>query len=79
MLKAYVLLETLPGSSPDVLSKLRKFKEMREVHRVSGPYDLIAVTEALDMQALSSVLEHQVQNVPGVRKTITCLVVPSAQ
>lgn len=76
MLKAYVLIETAIGTSPNVVGQLRAVEEVLYVDRVTGPHDIIAVVEVVDLPALHGLLADRVHPLPGVEKTITCVAVP---
>ncbi|MDH5451120.1 MAG: Lrp/AsnC ligand binding domain-containing protein [Candidatus Bathyarchaeota archaeon] len=43
--RAFVLIETKPGKEKEVMEKLLKYEEVKEVHIYSGEMDLIAVLE----------------------------------
>lgn len=73
MLKAYVLIETAMGTTQGLVSTLGAIHEVRSVHYVVGPYDIIAVVETVDLPALKGLLEDRVRSLPGVEKTTTCL------
>ncbi len=73
MIKAYVLIETATGSSPQLAENLRALSEVRSAHYVVGPYDVIAIVEAVDLPALRGFLEDRVWPLSGVAKTTTCL------
>ena len=75
MLKAFVLIETATGTSPRVVSLLKATPEVRAVHRVTGPHDVIAVIEVSDLEALGKWLERSVHSISGVQKTVTCVAV----
>ncbi len=44
--KAFVLVKVAPGHERDVMNRLMKFDEVKEVHIVPGEWDIIAVVEA---------------------------------
>ena len=46
-----------------------------EVSLVTGPYDLIINLEADDLKELGRIVNEQVQTIPGVTKTITCVII----
>ena len=48
---------------------------MKEVHSVTGPYDLIARVEGDDIGMLGEFIVSQIQNVPGVVRTLTNIIV----
>jgi DNA-binding Lrp family transcriptional regulator len=41
---------------------------------VTGPYDVIALIEAPDLQALGRVITEKIQTIEGVERTLTSLV-----
>ncbi len=47
-------------------------------HAVTGPFDVIAFAEVPDLAALSDLVLSRVQNVKGVEKTQTAVVVTPA-
>ena len=46
MAKVFILIETVVGRTKEVSTDLRRLKEMKSVDTVTGPYDVIAVSEA---------------------------------
>ena len=40
-----------------------------------GPYDGVAVIEAEDLKAIGKIIYKQIQPIPGVLETLTCLAV----
>ena len=76
LLKAYIFIETSVGTSPKIVAALRALQEVRSAERVTGPHDVIAVVETFDLQALGGLMQERVEVVPGVQRTLTCIVVP---
>ena len=74
MLRAYIFMETSIGTTPKIVDALRALQEVRSADRVTGPHDIIAVVETIDLQALGRLLEDRVHLLPGVQRTLTCLV-----
>ena len=74
VLTAYILIETVVGTSSKVTDSLRGIQEVLEVDRVTGPYDVIARVETGDIVGLSVLLHDKVQRMSGVTKTLTCVV-----
>ena len=73
--KAYVLLEAQAGKTDDALLKIKQIKGVSEVSLVTGPYDLILLVEAEDLKSLGRIVNEQIQAIPGVTKTITCVII----
>ena len=73
--KAYILIETAVGKSGDVSKALRDLSDIRTVDAVTGPYDIIAIIAASDLNAVGEVVTKQIHTIGGIARTVTCLVV----
>jgi len=73
--KAYVLIETAVGKTKEVVTALQaqKLKEVKSVDLVTGPYDIIAVVEHDDFNAIGNLVTEKIHPVPGIARTVTCL------
>jgi len=73
----YVLVDTDPKEDIKVEEKLLKIREVKEVHFISGPYDLLAVIDITLMgkpvfstvQEIAQKVIQQIRRIPGVRDT----------
>ncbi len=75
MIAAYILIQTEVGMIPDVATRVRAIKGVSSADGVAGPYDVIARTEATDLDELGRLALRQIQDVPGVTRTLTCPVI----
>ena len=73
--RAFVLIETSVGRTKDVVAALKSVNEVTAVDAVTGPYDIIAVVEAADLNSVGDVVTSRVHVVPGIVRTVTCLAV----
>lgn len=73
--KAYVLIETKPEKTKEVVRSLSKLKGLKEVHLVTGPYDVIAVVEGADLTAVGNLVTNHIHPVGGITRTVTCLAI----
>ena len=73
MVRAYVLIEMVAGHSRKLVTSLRGSKSVTDVDRVTGPYDVIAVLERADINAISDVVTNEIHSLEGVVRTTTCL------
>jgi DNA-binding Lrp family transcriptional regulator len=73
--KAFVLIETAVGKTKEVMNVLTKSPGVKSVDTVTGPYDIIVVIEAEDLNAIGSLVTNKVHPVPGVNRTVTCLAI----
>jgi DNA-binding Lrp family transcriptional regulator len=74
-ISAYVLINIEAGKPKSVLAALKKSKEVRSVHLVTGLHDAIALVEAPDINKLGMMVTESIQKVPGVQRTVTCICV----
>jgi DNA-binding Lrp family transcriptional regulator len=73
--RAYVLIQTEVGKAVHVANEVRKIGGVMSADDVTGPYDVIVVTEAPTMDDLGKMVVSQVQSVDGIVRTTTCPVV----
>ncbi len=73
--RAYVLIQTEVGKAVHVANEVRKIGGVQSADDVTGPYDVIVVTEAPTMDDLGKMVVSQVQSVDGIVRTTTCPVV----
>lgn len=73
MVRAYVLIEMAAGHSTNLVNLLRGRSDVANAHRVTGPYDVIAVLEAEDLNQINEVVTAEIHHLEGVVRTITCV------
>ena len=75
MTRAYILVEALPGKAIELTNLVRGIKGVKEVHLVTGPYDVIAFVEAPDLKSMGEMIVKKIQASGDVARTITCVTV----
>ena len=73
-MKAYILINVRTGSIPEVVRNLRRLESVQEAHMTFGPYDVVVTIEANDIAHLGDQIATQIQPIPGILDTMTCLV-----
>ncbi len=73
--KAFVLIETAVGKTQEVVSILNKMGGLKSVDTVTGPYDVIAVVEAEDLNKIGDLITGKIHAIEGISRTVTCLAV----
>ncbi|MFI5341376.1 MAG: Lrp/AsnC family transcriptional regulator [Candidatus Methylomirabilales bacterium] len=73
--QAFIFLECTVGKAKEVAKKVAKINGVRIAHAVTGAYDVIALIEAPDVNALGTAIVSKIQAVPGVLRTSTNVVV----
>ncbi len=73
--RAFVLVETSVGRTKEVAAALKGVKGVSAVDAVTGPYDIIAIIEAADLNAVGDVVTSRIHTISGIVRTVTCLAV----
>ncbi len=73
-IEAYLLIETIAGKTREVANSLCKVEHVKAVDIVAGPVDIIIKLDAVDMTAVGEVVFNEIHAIPGISRTITCLV-----
>jgi DNA-binding Lrp family transcriptional regulator len=74
-MKAYILIHIQTGEIGEALQQLRRIKGVVQADMTFGEYDAVAVVEAADLKALGHLVGWEIQAIPGVQETLTCLAV----
>ena len=74
-MKAYIMLNIRTGEIPQVVGHLRRVTGVLEANMTFGPYDAVAVVQAENIEALGKILSLEIQPIPGVVHTLTCMAV----
>ena len=76
--RAYILIEAAVGKAKPVAEGISELgfenAKIVNVDAVTGPYDVIALLEADDLDHLGTAITDGIQQVDGVRRTTSCLV-----
>jgi DNA-binding Lrp family transcriptional regulator len=72
-MKAYVLITIRTGEVRQVVRQLRKVEQVKEANMTFGPYDAVVIIEADDINSLGTILANDIQPIPGILETLTCL------
>jgi DNA-binding Lrp family transcriptional regulator len=75
VVQAYILIQTEVGKARDVAVAIRDITGVARVDAVTGPYDVIVLTEARSVDELGKMIVSKVQLIPGITRTLTCSVV----
>jgi DNA-binding Lrp family transcriptional regulator len=78
-MRAYVLIECAVGKANEVASGVRAISfadtKIVSVDAVTGPFDVITLLESDDLDKMGRAITDGIQQVDGVQRTTTCLVV----
>ena len=60
-MKAYVLINVRPGGIRDVVRDLHRVEGVLEANMTFGPYDVVAIVQASDINHLGNILAVNIQ------------------
>lgn len=72
-LRAYVLIQTVPGRVEGVARVLRRIPQVRMVDSVTGPYDIVAILEVNEIREFSHLVAGSIGGLRGVTRTTTLI------
>ena len=75
MTRAYVLIESSVGKTRDIVKALKSAGGIKQVDMVTGPFDIIAIVEANDLNSVGDLITSNIHSVAGIVRTTTCLAV----
>ena len=73
MVRAYVLIEMTAGKSGTLVNTLEGRQEISAVTRVTGPYDVVVMVKARDIEHVSDIVADSIHTLDGVVRTTTCV------
>lgn len=76
--KAFVLIETVVGKTKEALAALRQLEGVKSADTVTGPYDIIIIIEAENLNEIGDLVTAKIGPVAGISRTVTCLVIHPA-
>ena len=72
---AYILIQTEVGKAAQVAEQIAGIEGIVSAEDVTGPYDVIARSEANSVDELGKMVVSRVQMISGITRTLTCPVV----
>ena len=72
---AYVFIECTAGAARDVAKEVTKIQGVKRANSTTGPYDVIALVEAPDINVLGDFIVTKIQGLSGVLRTQTNVVI----
>jgi len=72
---AFVLINCLPGKTKEVIHKLQQIPNVEYAEMVLGPYDIIAIVQANEIETIAVVVDEKIRTIDGVDETITCVAI----
>ena len=77
-MRAYIFVETKPGTSLQVVERIKKkVKEVVQADAIYGRYDAIVIIDAPDLESINEILYKVIEKDPNIMHTETSLVLSS--
>ena len=73
--RAYILIQAEVGRAARVADEVRAIDGVIAADDVTGPYDVIAQSEAANVDELGKMVVSNIQLIEGITRTLTCPVV----
>ncbi|MBC7130659.1 Lrp/AsnC ligand binding domain-containing protein [Candidatus Bathyarchaeota archaeon] len=78
MVKAYIFLKTKPGTSEEVVQRIRRnVKEVIQADSIYGRFDAIVLIEAAKLDDINEIVYKVIERDPNIIHTETSLVLGS--
>ena len=74
MVVVIVLVQVKAGQTSAAVTEIEKIPDMKHVHMVTGPYDIIAYAD-IPVKAGFRKLVERIHDAPGVERTETCMAI----
>jgi DNA-binding Lrp family transcriptional regulator len=74
-MKAIVLIKIQTGEIQNAIQDLRRLSSVADAQMTFGPYDAIVLIDTQDLKSLGKLVSWDIQTIPGVRETCTCVMV----
>lgn len=72
---AFVLINCLPGKTKEVIHKLQQIPNVEYAEMVLGPYDIIAIVQANEIETIAVIVDEKIRTIEGVDETVTCVAI----
>ncbi len=76
---AYILITVAHGTAQKVYDQLSSIPGVAKVNAISGPYDIVALLQGADFNAIGNIIINKIQPIDGIERTITCNVIEFEQ
>ena len=73
MTVGYVLINCELGSEEEIIEKIKKLDQTKEVFETIGSTDIIAIVESDNLEKLRELVSWNIQKIDKIRKTVTLI------
>jgi DNA-binding Lrp family transcriptional regulator len=77
--EAFILVEVKAGKAMAAAKQIGAISGVLACYAVTGPFDVIVHAEAPDIKSLGQLVVAKMQALPGVARTLTCIVIEATE
>lgn len=77
-MKAYILINVQMGMTQEIIRNLKNLSDVQSAEMTFGEYDVIVVVHVDDVTRLAKLVSNEIQPIPGILHTVTCMAVDIA-
>ncbi|MCS7096287.1 MAG: Lrp/AsnC ligand binding domain-containing protein [Candidatus Bathyarchaeota archaeon] len=78
MVRAYIFINTKPGTSEEVVARIKKnVKEVVQADSIYGRFDAVVMIEAPNLESINEILYKVIERDPNILHTETSLTLSS--
>ena len=71
MSKAFILINCELGSEEQIISELKTFADIKEVHGTFGAYDIIVKVSSESVEKIRETITWKIRKIEKIRSTLT--------
>ena len=71
MAQAFVLINCELGSEEQIISELKTFSDVKEIHGTFGAYDIIAKISSDSIEKIRETITWKIRKIEKIRSTLT--------
>ena len=72
---AYILVNCTPGSEEEIIAKILKIPDIKEVRGIYGVHDIFAKVKSESIEAMNYTITNKIRKIPGITSTVTLLII----
>lgn len=74
MIEAYILIKVKVGAERNVVDKLKKLKEIKDINELYGEWDIITKTQVPNIEDLDALITEKIRDNDEIELTSTMIV-----
>ena len=72
---AYILVNCTLGSEEEIIAKISKIADIKEVRGTYGVHDIFVKVKSENIEAMNYTIINKIRKIPGITSTVTLLII----